>query len=176
MKIEGDTTLVFTGQYENGFTFGAVGVVTADGGTVYAEGAGVVVEQASEVLLRVMLFVREEPGVAVGRIKEELLAQQGGFDEALAEHAAIHGELFSRMGIELESPEQKANEEMLLDAYDGDVPTSLVQAMFEYGRYLLICSSRPGGWPANLQGIWNGEYAPPWNSDFHNDENIQMNL
>ena len=47
--------------------------------------------------------------------------------------------------------------------------------MFEFGRYLLICSNRPGGWPANLQGIWNGDYAPAWNSDFHNDENIQMN-
>jgi alpha-L-fucosidase 2 len=39
----------------------------------------------------------------------------------------------------------------------------------------LSCSSRPGGWPVNLQGIWNGDYAPAWNSDVHTDENIQMN-
>jgi alpha-L-fucosidase 2 len=47
--------------------------------------------------------------------------------------------------------------------------------MADYGRYLLICSSTPGGLPANLQGVWNGYYAPPWASDYHNDENIQMN-
>ena len=54
---------------------------------------------------------------------------------------------------------------MLLQAYDGDVPTALVQRMFDFGRHLLICSSRENGWPANLQGVWNGDYAPAWSSD-----------
>ena len=72
-------------------------------------------------------------------------------------------------------PLPPSNEELLMAAYDGDVPTALIETMFEFGRYLLICSSRPGGWPANLQGLWNGDYAPAWNSDIHTDENIQMN-
>nr|MDO8117055.1 glycoside hydrolase family 95 protein [Candidatus Sigynarchaeota archaeon] len=69
----------------------------------------------------------------------------------------------------------KSNENLLLDAYNGNVPAVLVERMFYLGRYLLVCSSRPGGWPANLQGVWNGYYFPPWSSDYHNDENIQMN-
>lgn len=62
-----------------------------------------------------------------------------------------------------------------MQAYDGDVPAALIHTMFDFGRYLLISSSRSGGWPANLQGIWNGDYAPAWNCDIHTDENIQMN-
>ncbi len=51
----------------------------------------------------------------------------------------------------------------------------LATLFFQYGRYLLICSSRPGCLPANLQGIWNEHIAAPWNSDYHININIQMN-
>jgi alpha-L-fucosidase 2 len=174
-RSEDDGVLVFTGRYRDSFAFGAVGQASIIGGQMSATDEGLQVEGADELLFRVKLFVKEAPDVAVARLRDELQGESNGFDEVLAEHAALHGELFTRMGIELESPEQKPNEEMLMDAYDGHAPISLGQTMFEFGRYLLICSSRPGGWPANLQGIWNGDYAPPWNSDFHNDENIQMN-
>jgi alpha-L-fucosidase 2 len=56
----------------------------------------------------------------------------------------------------------------------GDDP-ALTQLQFAYGRYLLIASSRPGGQPANLQGIWNTEVAPPWNSNWTTNINLQMN-
>lgn len=59
-------------------------------------------------------------------------------------------------------------------AAGGDDPT-LEQTMFDYGRYLLISSSRPGGLPANLQGLWNDSNAPAWASDYHTNINIQMN-
>ncbi len=51
----------------------------------------------------------------------------------------------------------------------------LVELMFQYGRYLLISSSRPGTLPANLQGIWANKIQTPWNGDYHTDVNIQMN-
>ncbi|NEA98547.1 glycoside hydrolase N-terminal domain-containing protein [Streptomyces sp. SID13726] len=59
-------------------------------------------------------------------------------------------------------------------AAGGDDPT-LEQTMFDYGRYLLISSSRPGGLPANLQGLWNDSNSPAWASDYHTNINIQMN-
>jgi alpha-L-fucosidase 2 len=55
--------------------------------------------------------------------------------------------------------------------YDPD----LEETMFQYGRYLLISSSRPGGLPANLQGLWNNSNEPPWASDYHSNINLQMN-
>ena len=50
----------------------------------------------------------------------------------------------------------------------------LIELLATYGRYLFISSSRPEGWPVNLQGVWNGDYEPAWSSDYHNDENVQL--
>lgn len=57
----------------------------------------------------------------------------------------------------------------------GGADPDLEVTMFQYGRYLLASSSRPGGLPANLQGLWNNSNTPPWASDYHNNINIQMN-
>ncbi len=57
----------------------------------------------------------------------------------------------------------------------GALDPDLEETMFQYGRYLLASSSRPGGLPANLQGLWNNENKPAWASDYHNNINIQMN-
>ncbi|SDC99978.1 glycoside hydrolase family 95 protein [Niabella drilacis] len=57
----------------------------------------------------------------------------------------------------------------------GGQDPDLEEILFQYGRYLLISSSRPGGLPANLQGLWNNSNNPPWASDYHNNINIQMN-
>lgn len=160
-----ERTLTFTGTYANGFSFGAVGHLTTVGGTVTAVDDALLVEGADEVVLRVNLALGTTPGNEGER----------DFDKALAEHAAAHGELFHRVTLSLDERDRVSNEELLMDAFNGDVAVSLIQRMFEFGRYLLICSSRVGGWPANLQGIWNGDYAPAWNADVHTDENIQMN-
>lgn len=57
----------------------------------------------------------------------------------------------------------------------GGADPGLEETIFQYGRYLLISSSRPGGLPANLQGLWNNSNTPAWASDYHNNINIQMN-
>jgi len=170
-----DQSLTFLGRYSNGFSFGAVGHVETAGGTVSVADEALVVEGADELVLQVRLFLGKDPDAAVSHLLAEYAAAPAAFDPAFAQHTALHTELFNRMTLSLGPRQQLSNEEMLMAAYDGEVPQSLIQTMLEFGRYLLICSSRPGGWPANLQGIWNGDYAPAWNSDIHNDENIQMN-
>lgn len=57
----------------------------------------------------------------------------------------------------------------------GTADADLINMYFNFGRYLLISSSRPGGLPANLQGLWAAEYQTPWNGDYHTDINVQMN-
>jgi alpha-L-fucosidase 2 len=170
-----DRTLTFHGRYPNGFAFGALGRVEAAGGTVTEAEDALLIEGADEVMLEVRLFLGEDPDAAISRLTAELADQPESFDTAFAEHADLHSELFNRVTLSLGTSQKLSNEEMLMAAYDGEVPLQLGRTMFEFGRYLLICSSRPGGWPANLQGIWNGDYAPAWNSDIHTDENIQMN-
>ena len=60
-------------------------------------------------------------------------------------------------------------------ARKGVVDNHLYELMFQYGRYLLISSSRPGTMPANLQGIWANKIQTPWNGDYHTDVNVEMN-
>jgi alpha-L-fucosidase 2 len=170
-----DQAVSFVGKYPNGFSFGALGHLETTGGTVGVTDEALTVEGADEVVLAVRLFIGEDPDAAVRRLSNEFSAIPGAFESSFAEHAALHRELFNGMTLVFDTSEQESNEELLMAAYDGEVSLALVQTMFEFGRYLLICSSRPGGWPANLQGIWNGDYAPAWNSDVHTDENIQMN-
>jgi len=57
----------------------------------------------------------------------------------------------------------------------GTVDPGLEELLFQYGRYLLISCSRPGGLPANLQGLWNDTNSPPWHSDYHANINVEMN-
>ena len=166
--------LTFSGRYHEGYAFGAVGHVTVRGGSLTVAEQEVLIEDADELLLKVRLFVHEDPDEARPRVRAELEAERPDFDEALSAHAAVHGEIFDRVCLDLGEP-RRSNDEMLMDAYEGTASAALVETMFDFGRYLLVCSSREGGWPANLQGVWNGDYSPAWNSDFHSDENVQMN-
>ncbi|MFZ9933442.1 MAG: glycosyl hydrolase family 95 catalytic domain-containing protein [Chthoniobacterales bacterium] len=100
-----------------------------------------------------------------------------GYETMLARHIVRHAVVAGPAEFQLDLPEgarARSNEELLLDAYGGDLPGALAERLFHYGRYLLACSSRPGGLPAHLQGKWNGEYAPPWNCAYFNNENLQM--
>ncbi|MBT3297114.1 MAG: glycoside hydrolase family 95 protein [Verrucomicrobia bacterium] len=176
VEVSGENqTLVFRGCYEQKLSFGAVGQLTVDGGSVTATDEALVIEGADEVVLQVRLFCDEDPAAAVPRLLAELSDGGTDYGSAFAAHTAEHGELFGRVSLALGGKQVQGNEAMLMAAYDGEVPASLIQTMFDFGRYLLICSSRAGGWPANLQGIWNGDYAPAWNCDIHTDENVQMN-
>ncbi|MEU0096575.1 glycoside hydrolase family 95 protein [Kribbella sp. NPDC006257] len=97
------------------------------------------------------------------------------YDVLLAEHVADHQALFRRASLELAGPADVA--ELPTDARltrHGDDP-ALAALIFNYGRYLMIASSRPGGLPTTLQGIWNDILRPPWSSNFTININTEMN-
>lgn len=94
-----------------------------------------------------------------------------------ADHIAEHQSLFQRVDLDLGSTntENRSTDERLNAVKEGASDPGLVALYFQYGRYLLMGSSRPGCLPANLQGIWNEHMNAPWNSDFHTNINLQMN-
>ncbi|MGW0229470.1 glycoside hydrolase family 95 protein [Actinopolymorpha singaporensis] len=95
-----------------------------------------------------------------------------------AAHVADHANLFGRVHLDLGQPARSPMPtDELLARYDGTGPDAreLETLFFQYGRYLLIASSRPGSLPANLQGGWSTSTAPPWNCDYHVNINLQMN-
>ncbi|MFJ8624998.1 glycosyl hydrolase family 95 catalytic domain-containing protein [Kitasatospora sp. NPDC093550] len=101
-----------------------------------------------------------------------------GWEELRAAHVADHRRLFDAAALRLHGPRDAAarpTDERLAAAGAGAPDPGLAALLFAYGRYLLIASSRPGTQPANLQGIWNTEVAPPWNSGWTSNINLQMN-
>ena len=94
-----------------------------------------------------------------------------------ANHIADHQDLFQRVHLDLGTTDAAnlPTDERLEAVKAGASDPELVALYFQYGRYLMMGSSRPGCLPANLQGIWNEHMNAPWNSDFHTNINLQMN-
>lgn len=176
-KWREDGWLGINGQYKNGDEFGAIARIVVNGGSSETKDNRVSFQNADSLLLLVKLFANEKASIANSRQKVELTELSTDYDILLKRHSEKHRELFCRMSLDLDAGDErnKSNEQLLLEAYNGEVSKALIERMFFYGRYLLICSSSPESLPANLQGVWNGDYQPPWSSDYHNDENIQMN-
>jgi alpha-L-fucosidase 2 len=100
-------------------------------------------------------------------------------DHLLEDHLAEHRGWFRRVAIRLESQESRLTLRTpdLIEraASDDEAAVALTELLFQYGRYLLIASSRPGTQAANLQGIWNRDLRPPWSSNYTLNINTQMN-
>ena len=102
------------------------------------------------------------------------------YEELLADHLKDFEGLFGRVVLDLGSSDSALAAlptDIRLANYKsaGAKDTALENLLFQYGRYLLISSSRPGTLPANLQGKWNQSNRPPWRCDYHTDINVQMN-
>jgi alpha-L-fucosidase 2 len=104
-------------------------------------------------------------------------AARKSYRELLAAHTADHQRLFRRVQLDLGEADaaRKPTDERLKAVRDGATDPQLVVLYFQFGRYLLMGSSRPGSLPANLQGKWNEYFKAPWNSDYHFNINLQMN-
>ena len=110
------------------------------------------------------------------RVAAQLQAAAGtSFKKLLAAHVADYQKLFDRVTLKLgDSTSQLPTDMRLLKYSQGEREQWLEALVFQYGRYLMISSSRDA-LPANLQGLWNNSIRPPWRSDYHTDINIQMN-
>ena len=97
------------------------------------------------------------------------------YKELLDRHTAVFAERFNRTRLTLSKGDTNPSvEELLLNGYSGTIDNRLTEKMADFGRYLLISASVDCRFPANLQGLWNGEYSPAWSCTYFNNENIQM--
>ncbi|WP_244904850.1 glycoside hydrolase family 95 protein [Cellvibrio mixtus] len=105
-------------------------------------------------------------------------ASKKTFAQLQAVHRADYQALFNRVALDIGQKPQSLTTSQLLAGYkkgDAVLDRTLEATYFQFGRYLLIASSRPGSLPANLQGVWNNSTTPPWNADYHVNINLQMN-
>lgn len=129
------------------------------------------IKDSSELILAIYacdtILGKEEMSKIVDNLNKD-------YATLLSEHTSRFSKLFNGTRLALSNEENLSTEELLLKSYNGEVDARLTEKMADFGRYLLISSSIGCNYPANLQGIWNGEYSPAWACTYFNNENIQM--
>lgn len=150
--------------------------VTAVGGSRTRAGNEIHIKNASEVLVVLQVTPLKYGGTSQAVfVKNELSQLPSAYEQLLAPHVALHGEMFRRVELDLGQASQwKAipTEEMLADADKNGITPLFLEQLHAMGRYLLISSS--GKFPPPLQGIWGGSWRPAWNGGYVFDSNMNL--
>lgn len=163
----------------------------AKGGTVNNAGGTLSIEGADEVTFLLTADTDykpnyspayDDPKAYVGTDPAKTTAEWmkraagKGFDRLFKAHYADYAALYGRVKFNLAGKSSdRPTDKRLADYRQGAEDHGLESLYYQYGRYLLIASSRPGNLPANLQGIWHNNVDGPWRVDYHNNINLQMN-
>ncbi len=200
VHVEGDELLYLGELFNNGMRLAVRVAMRHKGGRVVRDGEPYLrVEGADEVEFVLTAdtdykmnfdpdfsdpkaYVGEDPSqTTAGWLKA---AKGMDYKRLLARHLADYQPIFSRVGLVLgddahaaaaPSVDSKTTPQRLADYREGKADPYLEALYFQFGRYLLIASSRAGNLPANLQGLWLANMDAPWHADYHNNINIQMN-
>jgi alpha-L-fucosidase 2 len=186
VEYSGPNRASLHGQARNeGVLFAAVLEVRTEGGSVSATPNVLSVEGATAATLWLVAatnykldapdFKGADP-VETCRTRIEALAGRT-WESARKVHVAEHRRLFRRVELDLGGTDRSSTptDERLAAVQKGAEDPQLLATYFQFGRYLLLSSSRPGTLPANLQGLWAQGLNPPWSADYHVNINIQMN-
>ena len=161
-----------------GISFAAQTRAVATGGTLTNVGGKLEIRHADEVLLFIDGATTYRGGDPFTATEKRIAAASTRPFNALAkDHRAAHAALFDRVALDLgeTSAVKLPTDERIRQNHAGTADPALAATLFQFGRYLLISSSRPGDMPANLQGLWAWQMNAPWNADYHTNINVQMN-
>ena len=153
-----------------------------EGGRVVVKGKSLRVEGADAVTLYIssatnFVNYKNVSGNAHKKAAAYLdAARKKPYKQAKTEHIASYRQLFDRVKLDLGTSDTATQETHIrVKHFNEGNDVSLATLLFQYGRYLLISSSQPGGQPANLQGIWNKDLLAPWDGKYTVNINLQMN-
>src|SRR5258705_4260533 len=180
---------IMNSEGDEGIHYAAVLKAVPVGGQLSVTDTSIVITNANECILLVgaatdMNWPKvEKPGPEPLPVVLQTLNKISGryWTKLLVEHIKDFRYYFNRCRLNFSATENRKEIEQLsvlerLTRFGkGASDPDLINMYFNFGRYLLISSSRPGGMPANLQGLWADEYQTPWNGDYHTDINVQMN-
>ena len=162
--------------------FTAIARIESAGGKIAASADGSVqVRHADEVILRVSIGTnfrnyKDVSGDAVATARAYLDHATASFPASLRRHEACYRRYFRRVSLDLgRTPQADKPTDVRLGEFAAESDPHLAALYFQFGRYLLICSSQPGGQAANLQGIWNERRHAPWDGKYTTDINVEMN-
>ncbi|HXI71683.1 MAG TPA: glycoside hydrolase family 95 protein [Verrucomicrobiae bacterium] len=188
---DGNNGLLMTGQLDNGVDgkgvkYAARIRAVSQGGRVSVQGNVLTVSNANEVVLFITAatdyrgFAGRQLTNPVAATLDDLNSAAGkSYNSLRKAHIADYQKYFQRVSLQLGPYDAAAAArpapERIIAFKEGTNDLALPVLYFNFGRYLLISSSRPGGLPPNLQGIWAEEIHTPWTGDWHLDVNVQMN-
>jgi alpha-L-fucosidase 2 len=198
VRSEGNNNLILTGQIvdkDNELTglggdhmkFAGELRLNTRKGTIEAKNDVIYVSGAEEIIIRLtsatdysLSLLDFDRSVDPSMVCKKILDKTDGisYNDLRSNHIKEYSGYFDRVRLCLgdDSLAMKPTDKRLADVKNGAPDNGLIALYFQYGRYLLISSSRnPGVLPANLQGIWNKDMNAPWNADFHTNINLQMN-
>lgn len=162
----------------HGVRFQTLAWLENKGGTSFQNKDQIILEGMQELTIKLVSNTSYYHSDFRGKNQEQLLRiKDKSFDELLEVHSKDYQSLFNRvrLNLEVESSEDLPTDTRIEKVKNGYTDLYLESLLFDFGRYLLISSSRPGALPANLQGIWNQHITAPWNADYHMNINLQMN-
>lgn len=168
-------------RIENPLKFEARLQVRAEGGSVKVENGQIIVSNANAAMLvlagatsfKNFRDVTGDPAKANDRTLRAIGKRK--WQQLRATHVQDHQSLFRRVDLELTGGRADLPTDQRLHLAPEAEDPGLAALVFQYGRYLLIASSRSGGQPANLQGLWNDSLKPPWDSKYTCNINTEMN-
>ena len=194
IRTDGTDGLVYTGVLNNnGMKFAFRIKAIAKGGTVIAQNDRLIVKGADRVVFLLTAdtdykmnfnpdfknpktYVGDDPELTTQSMMNQALLK--GYETLANNHKADYTALFNRVKLTL-NPDVTGSDlptyQRLTNYRKGQPDFRLEELYYQFGRYLLIASSRPGNLPANLQGMWHNNLDGPWRVDYHNNINIQMN-
>ena len=194
MRTDGTDGLVYTGILNNnGMKFAFRIKAIAKGGTVTAQNDRLIVKGADRVVFLLTAdtdykmnfnpdfknpktYVGDDPELTTQSMMNQALLK--GYETLANNHKADYTALCNRVKLTL-NPDVTGSDlptyQRLANYRKGQPDFRLEELYYQFGRYLLIASSRPGNLPANLQGMWHNNLDGPWRVDYHNNINIQMN-
>jgi alpha-L-fucosidase 2 len=183
-----NNSLYFNCEMPNKLKYAAVIHFQYDGGKTRVEGDSLVFEKCNSITLLVNARTNYKADFNSGwrgadplPVIEKELKTAGylTYKKLLDNHLNDITKLSKAAHIDIGNSETSVlalpTDERLKKYSSGGKDPDLEEIMFQYGRYLLVSCSRPGGLPANLQGLWNNSNTPPWASDYHSNINLQMN-
>ena len=173
-----EDTIMLRGTGKGGIDF-AMMVKAVEGGSCEVIGEHLIVKNADAVTLLFTAgttFRFEDLEKDLRKVLST--ASEKSYDQLKQNHIKDYKALYSRVEFNLdgiEKYESLTTAERMKNAEKGQVDKGMAKLYFDYGRYLLIACSREGSLPANLQGIWNKDMTPPWDSKYTININAQMN-
>ncbi|MDP9079907.1 MAG: glycoside hydrolase family 95 protein [Bacteroidota bacterium] len=188
VSVNGKETLVLSGQgsdhegQKGQIKYTVLTRVKNSRGTCVTDTSGITIANADTAVIYLSIatnFVNYHDVSANSMTRAENILDKGyqhNFDELLTKHIRFYHSYFDRVKLNLgidRSASLPTDIRIKNFSNNNDIP--LAELYFQYGRYLLICSSQPGSQPANLQGIWNGEVKGPWDSKYTININTEMN-